>query len=229
MSTATASQLEANRRNALRSTGPVTNTGKISSSRNAVSHGLTSKHPVLPSESAAEYQQHLDSYVDVYRPIGFEQTQMVAELADLRWRLRRVPTHEAGLYAIEITRMLQENSDSTKGLTAEQLQAMAFARLTERRILPNLFAQESRLSRRADRLHKRLSESRQESAPLDSQTQQPEIVKNEPKPLPPPPIAISTKVGRNEPCPCGSSLKFKRCCGNPLASMRLPVLNSQAA
>ncbi|HEY6010722.1 MAG TPA: SEC-C metal-binding domain-containing protein [Nitrospirota bacterium] len=23
----------------------------------------------------------------------------------------------------------------------------------------------------------------------------------------------SSKVGRNEPCPCGSGRKFKRCCG----------------
>ena len=28
---------------------------------------------------------------------------------------------------------------------------------------------------------------------------------------------MSTKVGRNEPCPCGSGKKFKRCCGGPLA------------
>jgi hypothetical protein len=27
--------------------------------------------------------------------------------------------------------------------------------------------------------------------------------------------ASSYKVGRNEPCPCRSGLKFKRCCGNP--------------
>ena len=26
------------------------------------------------------------------------------------------------------------------------------------------------------------------------------------------------KVGRNDPCPCGSNLKYKRCCGNPLAA-----------
>jgi uncharacterized protein len=26
---------------------------------------------------------------------------------------------------------------------------------------------------------------------------------------------ISTKVGRNEPCPCGSGKKFKKCCGAP--------------
>ncbi len=28
---------------------------------------------------------------------------------------------------------------------------------------------------------------------------------------------ISTKVGRNEPCPCGSGKKFKKCCGGPAA------------
>jgi len=29
--------------------------------------------------------------------------------------------------------------------------------------------------------------------------------------------ASTHKVGRNEPCPCRSGLKFKRCCGNPAA------------
>ena len=26
-------------------------------------------------------------------------------------------------------------------------------------------------------------------------------------------IAVSNKVGRNEPCPCGSGKKYKKCCG----------------
>jgi uncharacterized protein YecA (UPF0149 family) len=26
-------------------------------------------------------------------------------------------------------------------------------------------------------------------------------------------IPANTKVGRNEPCPCGSGKKFKNCCG----------------
>ena len=25
--------------------------------------------------------------------------------------------------------------------------------------------------------------------------------------------AVSQKVGRNEPCPCGSGKKYKQCCG----------------
>ena len=31
------------------------------------------------------------------------------------------------------------------------------------------------------------------------------------------PIRQSIKAGRNEACPCGSNLKFKRCCGNPVS------------
>jgi len=28
-----------------------------------------------------------------------------------------------------------------------------------------------------------------------------------------PPIQVQSKVGRNDPCPCGSSRKYKKCCG----------------
>jgi SWIM/SEC-C metal-binding protein len=30
---------------------------------------------------------------------------------------------------------------------------------------------------------------------------------------PPEPFRVAPKVGRNEPCPCGSGAKFKKCCG----------------
>ncbi|MBW1817811.1 MAG: SEC-C domain-containing protein [Deltaproteobacteria bacterium] len=35
-----------------------------------------------------------------------------------------------------------------------------------------------------------------------------EILLNQPKP-----IMAEKKVGRNEPCPCGSGNKYKKCCG----------------
>ena len=31
--------------------------------------------------------------------------------------------------------------------------------------------------------------------------------------IPPPPFASTRKVGRNDPCPCGSGKKYKKCCG----------------
>ena len=27
------------------------------------------------------------------------------------------------------------------------------------------------------------------------------------------PISVEEKIGRNDPCPCGSGKKFKKCCG----------------
>ncbi|MCM8828881.1 MAG: SEC-C metal-binding domain-containing protein, partial [Candidatus Omnitrophica bacterium] len=27
------------------------------------------------------------------------------------------------------------------------------------------------------------------------------------------PVRVGTKIGRNEPCPCGSGKKYKKCCG----------------
>jgi len=39
-------------------------------------------------------------------------------------------------------------------------------------------------------------------------------VRNLIEPAPPPPITRREKVGRNDPCPCGSGKKYKRCCLN---------------
>ena len=30
------------------------------------------------------------------------------------------------------------------------------------------------------------------------------------------PISVEEKTGRNDPCPCGSGKKFKKCCGKAI-------------
>ena len=42
----------------------------------------------------------------------------------------------------------------------------------------------------------------------------PEDISDLEKMLNPPKPTKSNKVGRNEPCPCGSGKKFKKCCGS---------------
>ncbi len=37
----------------------------------------------------------------------------------------------------------------------------------------------------------------------------------EPEPLVQPIVNESPKIGRNDPCPCGSGKKYKKCCGRP--------------
>ena len=54
------------------------------------------------------------------------------------------------------------------------------------------------------------------STEFDTIAAQPDSLRNEMPPEPEPQPVRSQKIGRNDPCPCGSNLKYKRCCGNPL-------------
>src|SRR5260370_30377070 len=61
-------QLEANRQNARKSTGPRSAEGKFRASRNAVKHGLTAESVVLPNEDPAEYESRLQEWLVHFPP-----------------------------------------------------------------------------------------------------------------------------------------------------------------
>ncbi len=86
-----------NRANSKHSTGPRTESGKKRSSQNALSHGLTCRTAVLPTESQTNYEQHCKTFRDEYQPANATETQLVQELADTSWRLNRIPLLEASL------------------------------------------------------------------------------------------------------------------------------------
>jgi hypothetical protein len=89
----------ANRRNGRLSTGPRTPEGKARSSQNAVTHGLTAQHALLPNEDVSEFERFR---FDVHReldPRGAVEIRLVETAASLMWRLRRVPAFEAALFA----------------------------------------------------------------------------------------------------------------------------------
>jgi hypothetical protein len=87
----------ANRANALLSTGPRTAAGKQRSSQNALTHGLTSRSPVLATEDPAAYQRHVQQFLDEYQPATPTETQLTQEVAGTAWRLNRIPSLEAAL------------------------------------------------------------------------------------------------------------------------------------
>src|SRR4051794_37427473 len=59
-----AARIAANRRNAMKSTGPRTPAGKAVSRLNGVTHGLCSKVPVLPGEDAEERRRRLEAWTE---------------------------------------------------------------------------------------------------------------------------------------------------------------------
>jgi hypothetical protein len=76
-------------------TGPTTPEGKAIASRNHTTHGLGSTAIVLPDvEDAAEWQTFSDRVRDAMAPAGGVEEALVARLAGLLWRIRRVPAAE---------------------------------------------------------------------------------------------------------------------------------------
>jgi len=226
-------QLAANRANALLSTGPRTPTGQLKSSTNSTSHGLTTRHALLSYEDPAAYEDHHQSYAARFRPQSPIDVELVTELADLRWRLSRVPGFEVELLNAEFLKLTTEPEFEPviRNLTSEhQVMAIAFTRLVETKVLQNLFHQEARLARRAEKLETRLENRRMTPHPFpqpvaaeaaDAENQPAEIQDEAKTPAPPEsqnhkiePIRVTPQPGRNEPCPCNSGLKFKRCCLN---------------
>jgi hypothetical protein len=100
-------QIEANRRNARLSTGPVTDEGKRRSRLNAVRHGLTAETVIDALEDAEDYAAFEMSVTADYDAQSAVERELVLRLASLLWRLRRATTIESGLFKIQARHLLQ--------------------------------------------------------------------------------------------------------------------------
>ena len=94
-------QIEANRRNSLKSTGPKTEAGKRASRCNAVRHGLTAETVIGALEDAEDYKGFEAAIIADYDAQSAVERELVLRLASLLWRLRRATTIETGLFEIQ--------------------------------------------------------------------------------------------------------------------------------
>jgi hypothetical protein len=94
-------QIEANRRNARKSTGPITQEGKQHSRCNAVRHGLTAETVIGALEDVDDYQAFEAAIIADYDAQSAVERELVLRLASLLWRLRRATTMETGLFEIQ--------------------------------------------------------------------------------------------------------------------------------
>lgn len=100
-------QLEANRRNARLSTGPVTEGGKKQSRKNAVRHGLAAETVIGALEDAEDYAAFELAVTSDYDAQSAVERELVLRLASLLWRLRRATAIESGLFEIEAKQLLR--------------------------------------------------------------------------------------------------------------------------
>jgi len=95
---ATREQIEANRKNAKKSTGP----GRTDRTRfNGLKHGLRAEQVVLPGEDRAEFEAEKQAWLDDWRPRTHTRAVLVERAAVASWRLRRAVRAEAArLYEV---------------------------------------------------------------------------------------------------------------------------------
>ncbi len=141
-----AKQVEANRANALLSSGPTSSQGKAKVAHNALKTGLTGRTVLLPSDDVAAYQAHTERTFKLWSPEADEEKRLTQSLADTLWRLERVPSLEAGIYAIGRREFAAQFADEEdESVRKAMIEAQIF--LSYRRDLNNLSVQEARLRR----------------------------------------------------------------------------------
>jgi hypothetical protein len=99
-------QLEANRANAQKSTGPKTAEGRSVSKWNALKHGILSKQVLIGGIQAKESRNELaklhQQFRDDWQPVGVTEEMLVDQIVTAHWRLRRALAAEAGEIALNV-------------------------------------------------------------------------------------------------------------------------------
>ena len=151
---ATQKQLDANRRNAQKSTGPKTPEGKARASLNAWRHGLTGQVATLPEEDRDAFQKFTRDIRLAYHPEGPLETQIAQAIAEDEWRLSRARAIENNVLALGHSTpdadVIAENTQIHAAFT----QARTFWRNPEKFALLSIY--EQRISRKIQRNEARL-------------------------------------------------------------------------
>jgi hypothetical protein len=99
----TEKQINANRKNAQKSTGPQTVEGKAAVSQNAVKHGLFAQS-VIKGENEADYVAFHDKMVAEMKPVGPTEILLAERIVSLWWRLERAERIQNQVFDVMIER-----------------------------------------------------------------------------------------------------------------------------
>lgn len=92
---ATEAQKQANRRNALKSTGPRSAEGKATARQNATKHALLTQNLIVRDESPVELESFRERIYEALCPQGAMEELLVEKIINAAWRLRRLTKVES--------------------------------------------------------------------------------------------------------------------------------------
>lgn len=107
-------QIDANRRNALKSTGPTTVEGKLRSRSNAIRHGLTAETVIATMEDIDDYEAFEATVIADYNAETAVERELVLRIASVLWRLRRSTLIETSLFETAAENSRGENQEPSR-------------------------------------------------------------------------------------------------------------------
>jgi hypothetical protein len=176
-------QIDANRRNAQKSTGPRTPEGKAASSFNALRHGFASEHYAVRSEDKKEFDDIRDEFMAEHQPTTPTEFALVEQIALSYWRLRRLRKSEAAFCNCESAFNTRSANLHYDKLKLDPVDHLAFSMARDLRssssFLTNLSRYEYRLERSFYKaLHEleRIRRERAQTVPAEPEPDQPQPV-----------------------------------------------------
>jgi hypothetical protein len=127
----TKKQIQANRLNSQKSTGPRSVEGKAVSSQNALKSGIDSKSQIIRGEDPAALDALATRYLLDHQPQSASERALVDILIDSEWTLRRLRKTEAQLWEYDLANISQENTKSynrDNPIPEDQILGLAFHR-----------------------------------------------------------------------------------------------------
>jgi transcription termination factor NusB len=118
-------QLEANRANSQKSTGPRTAEGKKRSSLNGTRHGLTGQVHVLPEEDLIAFNNFTKGIVESLEAHGANELQLGQSYAGYQWRINRIGAIEETILTLGL---MEENAENLNIEHAEIHNATSYAK-----------------------------------------------------------------------------------------------------
>ena len=176
---ATIPQMEANRLNAQKSTGPRSAEGKASSRFNAFKHGAYARARVIPGEDEADLTHISEDYVLELCPEGVVEIRLVETLIRCDWEQRRIPVLEAAL----IAGLVAKQEDSPHALGAALVEDASGPN-----VLQKLFRRNQAAIREWNRAYNdfRRNQAERLSRPADPDPPAATAAAPDPEPAPPP-------------------------------------------
>ena len=183
---ATQKQIQANRRNAEKSTGPRTDAGKAVASQNALKSGIDAQAQIIRGEDPAELAALVEQYLADHQPQTAAERALVDILIDAEWNLRRLRKTEAQLWNNLSANMIESHVRMHPGTPIPEDQVLG-------RVYHQITDTFTRLERRRDNTQRAYRRALQDLRELQAARPQPADSPGAPQPSPEPPVSPSSQ------------------------------------